>query len=74
MFYSSMSIWFLALIWTTLGGAALYLEVFGGFPCGHSERKEHAAVIRTLCYGPLGWIVLAAIHVLPRFVDSKLRI
>ena len=68
-----MNILIFLLVWTMLGGVALHIETFGGLRCGHSKRKERPARLRLLCYGPVGWLILAAAYILPRFVDSKIR-
>lgn len=68
-----MNIGIFLLAWTMLGGLALHIETFGGFRCGHSKRKERPTRLRMLGCGPIGWLLLAAAYILPRFVDSKVR-
>lgn len=63
------------LIWTLLGAYAVGIET-GSLSGNLREAPEsggRAMTVRLLLYGPTGWLILAAVHILPRFVDSKIQ-
>jgi hypothetical protein len=65
------------LVWTMLGAYAIGFEFGSIRPEDRASGRESSGAgitARLILYGPIGWLLLAAVYILPKFVDSKVRV